>query len=161
MIADRLKFDTRVTILGHVQRGGTPSAYDRILGARMGCEAVLALMMYSSSSSSVANVRPIVVGINGNQTNYISLEDSVEKTRAISEAIKSRDYAKAIELRGPSFKRNLETYLRMSKLEPPHSILSNMPSIVKDVRVKFRKKMSPVKKKNTTYRKNIEKDNIS
>jgi len=31
LVVQRLGFDTRVTILGHVQRGGTPSAFDRIL----------------------------------------------------------------------------------------------------------------------------------
>ena len=31
LVVSRLGFDTRVTILGHVQRGGTPSAFDRIL----------------------------------------------------------------------------------------------------------------------------------
>ena len=31
LITERLKYDTRVTILGHVQRGGSPSAFDRIL----------------------------------------------------------------------------------------------------------------------------------
>lgn len=34
----------QVTVLGHVQRGGAPSAFDRLLGCRMGAEAVLALM---------------------------------------------------------------------------------------------------------------------
>ncbi len=37
---DRLGFDLRVTILGHTQRGGIPSAYDRILGSRLGAAAV-------------------------------------------------------------------------------------------------------------------------
>lgn len=37
---ERLGFDLRVTILGHTQRGGTPSAYDRILGSRLGAVAV-------------------------------------------------------------------------------------------------------------------------
>ncbi len=40
---ERLGFDLRVTILGHVQRGGTPSAFDRILASRFGEAAVLAL----------------------------------------------------------------------------------------------------------------------
>jgi 6-phosphofructokinase 1 len=111
-----------------VQRGGTPSSYDRILGARMGCEAVLALMMHPQ------NGRPVVIGINGNQTFYIPLEESVEKTRAISKAISDKDFARAIELRGPSFKRNLETYLRMSKLEAPSSIQPLLPSTVKEVK---------------------------
>jgi 6-phosphofructokinase 1 len=34
VVVDRLKQDTRVTVLGHVQRGGAPSAFDRILGCR-------------------------------------------------------------------------------------------------------------------------------
>lgn len=128
IISERLKIDTRITILGHVQRGGTPSSYDRILGARMGCEAVLALMMHPQ------NGRPVVIGINGNQTCYIPLEESVEKTKAISKAIADKDFARAIELRGPSFKRNLETYLRMSKLEAPSSIQPLLPSTVKEVK---------------------------
>lgn len=43
-VKEKLKYDTRVTILGHVQRGGAPSAFDRLLGCRMGAEAVFALM---------------------------------------------------------------------------------------------------------------------
>ena len=40
---DRIGFDLRTTTLGHVQRGGSPTAYDRILASRMGSEAVAAL----------------------------------------------------------------------------------------------------------------------
>jgi len=36
---EQLEFDLRVTIIGHVQRGGTPSAYDRILASRLGAGA--------------------------------------------------------------------------------------------------------------------------
>ena len=36
--------NSQVTVLGHVQRGGAPSAFDRLLGCRMGAEAVIALM---------------------------------------------------------------------------------------------------------------------
>ncbi|MDG6217877.1 MAG: ATP-dependent 6-phosphofructokinase [Candidatus Thermoplasmatota archaeon] len=39
-IKDRLQVDTRVTILGHVQRGGTPTAHDRVLATRFGVKAV-------------------------------------------------------------------------------------------------------------------------
>ncbi|MFO8077150.1 MAG: ATP-dependent 6-phosphofructokinase [Thermoplasmatota archaeon] len=39
-IEDRLDVDTRVTILGHVQRGGTPTAHDRVLATRFGVKAV-------------------------------------------------------------------------------------------------------------------------
>ncbi|MGB9798542.1 MAG: 6-phosphofructokinase [Thermanaerothrix sp.] len=40
---ERLGFDLRVTILGHVQRGGNPSAYDRILASRLGAAATEAI----------------------------------------------------------------------------------------------------------------------
>lgn len=40
---DRLGFDLRVTILGHVQRGGNPGAFDRVLGSRLGSAAVSTL----------------------------------------------------------------------------------------------------------------------
>ncbi len=40
---ERLGFDLRVTILGHTQRGGTPSAFDRILATRLGAGAIQAL----------------------------------------------------------------------------------------------------------------------
>lgn len=48
-IAEKVKsrqpgFDTRVTVLGHVQRGGSPTAFDRILGSRLGVAAVEALL---------------------------------------------------------------------------------------------------------------------
>ena len=34
VVVERLNMDTRITVLGHVQRGGAPSAFDRILGCR-------------------------------------------------------------------------------------------------------------------------------
>lgn len=42
-IRDKIGFETRVTVLGHVQRGGTPSALDRTLASRMGAAAIDAL----------------------------------------------------------------------------------------------------------------------
>ncbi|MFZ5648613.1 MAG: 6-phosphofructokinase, partial [Bacillota bacterium] len=43
-IKEKTGFDTKVTILGHLQRGGTPTAYDRILASRLGAKAVEILM---------------------------------------------------------------------------------------------------------------------
>lgn len=43
-IKEKTGFDTRVTILGHIQRGGSPSAFDRVLASRMGAKAVEVLM---------------------------------------------------------------------------------------------------------------------
>uniref|UniRef100_A0A8B9KH73 6-phosphofructokinase type C n=1 Tax=Astyanax mexicanus TaxID=7994 RepID=A0A8B9KH73_ASTMX len=67
-----LGFDTRVTILGHVQRGGTPSAFDRILASRMGVEAVLALL------ETTANTPACVVSLCGNQAVRLPLMECVQ-----------------------------------------------------------------------------------
>ena len=40
MIGEKTKMDVRVTVLGHLQRGGSPGAYDRILATRFGAAAV-------------------------------------------------------------------------------------------------------------------------
>lgn len=39
MIEEKTKFETRVTVLGHIQRGGSPTAFDRVLGTRLGVKA--------------------------------------------------------------------------------------------------------------------------
>ena len=40
LVEDRTGFETRVTVLGHIQRGGSPTAFDRVLGTRFGVKAV-------------------------------------------------------------------------------------------------------------------------
>lgn len=77
VIVDRLHYDTRVTVLGHVQRGGSPSAFDRLLGCRMGAEAVLALMEATPSTE------PCVISIDGNQMVRVSLMQCVELTKKV------------------------------------------------------------------------------
>ncbi|KAK6959648.1 ATP-dependent 6-phosphofructokinase [Biomphalaria glabrata] len=73
ILCDELKIDTRVTVLGHVQRGGSPSAYDRILGSRMGAEAVLALM------DATPGTPACVISIEGNSTVRVPLMECVER----------------------------------------------------------------------------------
>ena len=43
-IEKRTKFETRVTVLGHIQRGGSPTAFDRVLGTRFGVKAMELVM---------------------------------------------------------------------------------------------------------------------
>ena len=43
-IEKRTKFETRVTVLGHIQRGGSPTAFDRVLGTRFGVKAIELVM---------------------------------------------------------------------------------------------------------------------
>lgn len=99
----------RETVLGHVQRGGAPSAYDRNLGTLMGHAAIETLM------SGGADEESQVIGIRGNRVVTIPLEECVSKSREVNKKLEAKDYAGALKLRGSSFNnslRTLETLLR-------------------------------------------------
>lgn len=66
-------FKTRVTILGHIQRGGGPTAFDRILAARLGTAAVNALLEGKTDA---------MVGLKGRAVELISLEQVMNHQRA-------------------------------------------------------------------------------
>lgn len=109
----RIKLDTRVTILGHVQRGGNPSAFDRILSSRMGAEAVMALIEASVDSP------PCVITIDGNQIMRVPLMEAVARTKAVKTAMDNKNWAEAVQLRGRNFQQNLEVYMLMAKVKAP------------------------------------------
>uniref|UniRef100_A0A1Y9H9G2 ATP-dependent 6-phosphofructokinase n=1 Tax=Anopheles farauti TaxID=69004 RepID=A0A1Y9H9G2_9DIPT len=115
VVVDRLQQDTRITVLGHVQRGGNPSAFDRVLGCRMGAEAVLALMEADDKTE------PCVVSLDGNQAVRVPLMECVERTKAVAKAMEDKNWELAVQLRGRSFARNLETYKMLTRLKPPKS----------------------------------------
>uniref|UniRef100_A0A8C7UU51 6-phosphofructokinase n=1 Tax=Oncorhynchus mykiss TaxID=8022 RepID=A0A8C7UU51_ONCMY len=97
LVVSCLGFDTRVTILGHVQRGGTPSAFDRILASRMGVEAVLALLEASASTPAC------VVSLCGNQAVRLPLMECVQMTQDVQKAMDEKNFEEAVRLRGSSF----------------------------------------------------------
>jgi len=68
-------FKTRMTILGHIQRGGSPTAYDRVLASRMGIKAVEAL---------VEGTHGVMTGLKGKGVDYIPLADVVANKRKIN-----------------------------------------------------------------------------
>ncbi|KAG5681302.1 hypothetical protein PVAND_010751 [Polypedilum vanderplanki] len=113
VVVDELKQDTRITVLGHVQRGGNPSAFDRVLGCRMGAEAVMALM------EATDDTEPCVVSLDGNQAVRLPLMECVNRTQAVAKAMAERKFELAVDLRGRSFARNLETYKMLTRLKPP------------------------------------------
>ncbi|XP_056337335.1 ATP-dependent 6-phosphofructokinase, platelet type isoform X3 [Danio aesculapii] len=108
LVVSRLGFDTRVTILGHVQRGGTPSAFDRILASRMGVEAVLALLEASPGTPAC------VVSLCGNQAVRVPLMECVQMTQEVQKAMDEKRFEEAVKLRGRSFENNLNTYKLLS-----------------------------------------------
>ncbi len=68
--------EVRVTILGHIQRGGSPTCFDRLIASRMGYSAVECLMEGRFN---------VFVGIVNNRMHYIPLNEAVKKKQRISE----------------------------------------------------------------------------
>ncbi|XP_037366437.2 ATP-dependent 6-phosphofructokinase, platelet type isoform X2 [Talpa occidentalis] len=116
LVVKQLGYDTRVTILGHVQRGGTPSAFDRILASRMGVEAVVALLQATPETPAC------VVSLSGNQAVRLPLVECVQMTQDVQKAMDERRFKDAVQLRGRSFENNLNTYKRLAIKLPDSQI---------------------------------------
>ncbi len=103
VLEDGLNEEVRVTVLGHVQRGGSPSAFDRNLGTLLGHAAVETIL-----SSNPEN-EPQLIGMKGNRITKSPLMECVEKTHAVAKAIQNKDYLSALELRGIRFVESFDT----------------------------------------------------
>ena len=82
-MAERVKneypqYDVRVSILGHLQRGGSPTAQDRILASRMGVAAIQALL---------EDQRNVMIGIRENEIDYVPFQRAIKKDREISDEL--------------------------------------------------------------------------
>lgn len=80
-LAERMReeypdFDVRVTILGHIQRGGSPTAYDRILASRFGIAAVDALL---------DEQRSIMIGIDDNEIVHVPLSRAIKSEKPLDQ----------------------------------------------------------------------------
>ncbi len=78
--AERVKkeypqYDVRVSILGHLQRGGSPSARDRILSSRLGAGAINAIL---------DGQRNVMIGIRNDQIVYVPFTDAIKKSKPIN-----------------------------------------------------------------------------
>jgi 6-phosphofructokinase 1 len=112
LIEERLGEDVRVTILGHVQRGGAPSAFDRFLGTVLGCAAVQQLL------ADVPGAAPQLIGIRGNNVVSSPLMECVAQTHAVADRIQARDYDGAMQLRGGSFRDSFRILRTMEQAAP-------------------------------------------
>lgn len=82
-IADKVKqkfdqYDTRVTVLGHIQRGGNPTCADRVLASRLGYEAVKAL---------TEDKKGEMVGIVNNQVAYTPFKNAIKHTTQLDSTL--------------------------------------------------------------------------
>ena len=114
ILAERLGEDTRVTILGHVQRGGAPSAYDRGMSTLLGYAAAQEVLEATPEST------PHILGVRHNRIAQIPLVEAVQNTRAVAGMIDAGDYEAAIGARGSSFSEMIGVFERMSR--PPTQV---------------------------------------
>lgn len=112
VLEERLKEEVRITVLGHVQRGGRPSAFDRTLATLMGSEAVNTIL------NAKPEDEPVVIVIRNNRITTAPLMESVKKTLAVAEAVAARDYERAMSLRSTSFKDAFKTFKTMVRALP-------------------------------------------
>ncbi|HMR65273.1 MAG TPA: 6-phosphofructokinase [Anaerolineae bacterium] len=115
ILEERLGEDTRLTVLGHVQRGGAPSAFDRYLATILGHAAVEELL------STGPEAEPQLLGLHNNRITRSPLSACVQQTRAITDLIVAKDYKQALDQRGNSFKEafsTLRTLVRALPHEP-------------------------------------------
>jgi len=75
-IEQRTGFETRVTVLGHVQRGGTPTSFDRVLATRLGIAA---------SDAAQANQWGSMPALKGSRIELVGLRDAVAELRTVPE----------------------------------------------------------------------------
>ena len=81
--AERVKkeypqYDVRVTILGHLQRGGSPSAYDRILASRLGAGAIDAIL---------EGQRNVMIGIHNDEVVYVPFSEAIKKDKPLDKSL--------------------------------------------------------------------------
>jgi 6-phosphofructokinase 1 len=106
----RLGHEPRITILGHVQRGGVPSSYDRLISTLMGVEAVNAVV-----ETSVEGAESVVIGVRGNKIVRNPLVESVRMTQDVAKAVAEKKWDLAMKLRGGDFVRQWHTFVALTK----------------------------------------------
>lgn len=108
VLVEKLGLDTRVTTLGHVQRGGTAVAYDRVLATLQGVEAVKAVLDCTPETPSP------LIAVEENKIVRKPLVEAVRITKQVATAIESKDFVKAMSLRDSEFVEHLGNFIAMN-----------------------------------------------
>ena len=109
-LAER-SIDSRITILGHVQRGGVPSAYDRCMSTLFGMEA-FNILARGGDTSSIACLQQ-------NRITATGLTSAVAKTRAAGQALAAGDHQTAAMARGDEWLRMVNIQKTLMRISPP------------------------------------------
>lgn len=78
IIEEKTGIETRATILGHIQRGGSPTAFDRVLASKMGAKAVELLLEGKGN---------LVVGVKGNEIFAMNIEEALKMEKKLDTAV--------------------------------------------------------------------------
>jgi len=113
LLSNKLGLDTRITTLGHVQRGGNACAYDRSLSTLQGAEAVDAVLDATPETPTP------VIAIIENKISRKSLQESVKATQEVAEAIHAKDFERAMNLRGAEFAEYHNAYMITTATDQP------------------------------------------
>ncbi|KAI0173603.1 6-phosphofructokinase [Hypoxylon sp. FL1284] len=107
LLADKqgLALDTRITTLGHVQRGGTAVAYDRMLATLQGVEAVKAVL------EATPETETCFIAITENKIVRKPLMAAVKETKQVAKAIEAQDFEQAMSLRDTEFSDQYKSYM--------------------------------------------------
>lgn len=108
VLSERLGEEARVTILGHVQRGGKPSAYDRWMSTLLGCAAA------HEAVTATPKSEPVIIAERHNRISRLPMMEQIRATRAVKDLVASGDYEGAVAARGASFGEMLRIFETMS-----------------------------------------------
>ncbi len=111
-LKNRIHEDARLTILGHVQRGGAPTAFDRYMSTVLGYAAVRHLI------DNPGDIESVIIALQKNHIKAIPLMESIKKNQAIPEVITEKKYHEAVKMRGGSFRNSLQTFKTLSRARP-------------------------------------------
>ncbi|MCJ1415736.1 6-phosphofructokinase, alpha subunit [Xylographa parallela] len=117
LLTNKLGLDTRITTLGHLQRGGEPCAYDRMLSTLQGVEAVHAVLDATPETPT-----PVICIIE-NKIVRKRLDDAIKATHAVAEAIEAKDFSEAMKLRDSEFSEYYTAYMTTTATDQPELLL--------------------------------------
>jgi 6-phosphofructokinase 1 len=112
VLEERLGEDVRLTILGHVQRGGAPSAFDRSMASIQGHAAVEEVL--AATAQSV----PQLIVMRDNRVAKVPLMESVARTRELAERIAAKDHDTALMMRGNGYTEMIYVFRSISQALP-------------------------------------------
>nr|AOE43223.1 phosphofructokinase [Coremiostelium polycephalum] len=115
ILEEKAGHDARITILGHVQRGGVPTYFDRYISTRMGIEAVN--YFYSKGENED---EPILIGMNGNTLIRSPLMKCVKETQQIGKLISEKKFEQVVKLRGGLFEEFHDIFHILSNQKRSH-----------------------------------------